>query len=326
MAASSRSRPSEAPTPGSTLLRVEAGQVVVAAAGTDAADVRQVAQERLVDRAGVIIQAAGDRQVEPQPLRPGRRRCVPRRAVRAAVECLRPPWRCRRSRVPVDRGSRRWSLPSAARVRTRSACSLLTPAFSAISAATASRADLGQLVQRNAARTWPCPARPSSSSRPLSTRRLLMWMRKRSKPSARHQVVDDQRHLDVGGVGGRADGVEVALPEFAVAAVLRVFAAPDRPHVIALERRAQLADVLGGEAGERHGQVEAQGHVAAAVIGEAIELLVRSPRRPCRAGSRRTPGPACRSGRSRRSGRLAGPAPAGVRAGSSARADNRGSP
>ena len=38
-----------------------------------------------------------------------------------------------------------------------------------------------------------------------------------------HQVVDDQGHLDVGGVGGGADGVEVALPEFAVAAVRRAF-------------------------------------------------------------------------------------------------------
>ena len=80
---------------------------------------------------------------------------------------------------------------------------------------------------------------------------------------------------------GGADGVEIALPEFAVTAVAGVLAAPDRAHVIALERRAELADVLGGEAGERHGQVETQGHVAAAVIREAVDQLVRFARRPC---------------------------------------------
>ena len=54
-----------------------------------------------------------------------------------------------------------------------------------------------------------------------------------------------------------------------IAAVAGVLAAPDRPHVIALERRAELADVLGGEAGERHRQIEAQGDIAVAVILES---------------------------------------------------------
>jgi len=36
-----------------------------------------------------------------------------------------------------------------------------------------------------------------------------------------------------------------------VAAALRVLAAPDWAHVITLKRRAELADVLGGEASER---------------------------------------------------------------------------
>ena len=44
--------------------------------------------------------------------------------------------------------------------------------------------------------------------------------------------------------------------------------------VVALERRAEFADVLGGEAGQRHGEVEPQADVAAAVVLEAVELLV----------------------------------------------------
>ena len=73
---------------------------------------------------------------------------------------------------------------------------------------------------------------------------------------------------------GGADRVEVALHELAVAAALRVLAAPHGGDVVALERRAQLADVLGGEAGQRHGEIEPQADVAAAVVLEAVELLV----------------------------------------------------
>src|ERR1700679_498102 len=89
-----------------------------------------------------------------------------------------------------------------------------------------------------------------------------------------YQVIDDQDDLNVGGVAGGADGVEVALPELAEAAFLRPLAAPDRPHVVALERRAELVDILGREACEGHGQIEAQGHVVVAVR-ETVELLVR---------------------------------------------------
>ena len=88
------------------------------------------------------------------------------------------------------------------------------------------------------------------------------------------QVVDHQRRFDIGGDGKGADGVEIALHEFAVAAALRVLAAPHGGDVVALERRAQLADVLGGEARQRHRQVEPHAHLTAAVVLEAVELLV----------------------------------------------------
>ena len=84
----------------------------------------------------------------------------------------------------------------------------------------------------------------------------------------------DEDGFGIGGGALGADRVEIALHEFAVAAALGVFAAPDRGDVVALERRAEFADVLGGEAGERHGQVEAEADVAAAVVLEAVELLV----------------------------------------------------
>ena len=81
----------------------------------------------------------------------------------------------------------------------------------------------------------------------------------------RQNIVDDQRDFDIGGVGIGADGVAVALVKLAVAAVLGVLAAPDRADVVALKGCAELADVLGGEAGEGHGQIETQGHVETSV-------------------------------------------------------------
>ena len=78
--------------------------------------------------------------------------------------------------------------------------------------------------------------------------------------------MDDQHGFDVRGDGFRADRVEVALHEFAVAASLRVFAPPDRGDVIALQRHAQLADVLRGEAGQRHRQIEPQPDPPPAVV------------------------------------------------------------
>ena len=89
-----------------------------------------------------------------------------------------------------------------------------------------------------------------------------------------HQVVDHQGGFDVGGDGAGADGVEIALHELAVAAALRVLAPPDRGDVVALQRHAQLVDVLGGEAGQRHRQVEPQPHPAAAVVLKLVKLLV----------------------------------------------------
>ena len=88
------------------------------------------------------------------------------------------------------------------------------------------------------------------------------------------QVVDHQGGLDVGGRRAGADGVEIALHELAEAAFLGRFAAPHRGDVIAFERRAQFVDVLGGEAGQRHGEIEPQPDPPPAVVLEAVDLLV----------------------------------------------------
>ena len=88
------------------------------------------------------------------------------------------------------------------------------------------------------------------------------------------QVVDHQGGFDVGGDRAGADGVEIALHELAVAAALRVLAPPDRGDVVSLQRNAQLVDVLRGEAGQRHRQVEPQPDPAAAVVLKLVELLV----------------------------------------------------
>ena len=64
------------------------------------------------------------------------------------------------------------------------------------------------------------------------------------------------------------------LDELAVAAALRVLATPDLADLVALEGQGQLAGVRGHEAGERHGQVEAQRHPPSAVVGEPVDLLV----------------------------------------------------
>jgi len=75
--------------------------------------------------------------------------------------------------------------------------------------------------------------------------------------------VDHRHHLGVvaDGQGVLADDVDVALVELAEAAALGALAAVHALHLVAAEREAQLVLVLGHVAGQRHGQVEAQGQL-----------------------------------------------------------------
>ena len=117
-------------------------------------------------------------------------------------------------------------------------------------------------------------ARPSRSSKPGQHHAVVQADGEVGETDRPQQVVDHQGGFDVGGDRAGADGVEVALHELAVAAALRVLAPPDRGDVVSLQRDAQLVDVLRGEAGQRHRQVEPQPHPAPAVVLELVELLV----------------------------------------------------
>ena len=181
--------------------------------------------------------------------------------------------------LPATSGSSWRRISVVAARRSRASCSTCSACCGGragrwtISSATFSGPILPELVERRrigAERS----ARSSRSSRPLSTMRLLTWMVKSSKPIARirswiTRAVSMSAAMELG-----ADGVEIALHELAVAAALGVLAAPDGGDVVALERRAQLVDVLRGEAGQRHRQVETQPDPAAAVVLELVELLV----------------------------------------------------
>ena len=98
--------------------------------------------------------------------------------------------------------------------------------------------------------------------------------RERFDPDRREQIVHDEHHFQVGHGAGGADRVEIALHKLTVAAPLRVLPAPHCRHVIALEGRAEDPDVLGAEPGKGHREIKPQADVPAAMILEAVELLV----------------------------------------------------
>ena len=191
---SSRSRPSDAPTPGSVCFVYRPGEVVVAPAGADAA----VTRTQLLAALASGDCPAGTSRRSCRCSSPGRarstgrggsaprarRRPASRRAVRAAWRCPRRPWRCRRTRA-LSRSRMSALLPSSeARARTRPACSRVTPAFSTISAATSSALDLAELVEAAQDVAARHVRMPSSSSRPLRTRRLLTRIWKSPTSSA----------------------------------------------------------------------------------------------------------------------------------------------
>lgn len=89
-----------------------------------------------------------------------------------------------------------------------------------------------------------------------------------------HQFVDDQGRFYIGNNAGGADGVEIALYEFAEPAFLGAFAAPDRGDVIPLERGSNFMKVFGGKASEGDRQVEPHADGPSAVVFEVIHLPV----------------------------------------------------
>ena len=112
----------------------------------------------------------------------------------------------------------------------------------------------------------------------------------------RRERGDEQ--LGLGRDARLADDVDVALHELAVAALLRALGAPDRRDLDAAEHRGQLGAVGRVEAGERHGQVEAQPEVdeVERLVGRLQVVAASSPRfsTPNASFSLSPPRPACR--------------------------------
>ena len=136
----------------------------------------------------------------------------------------------------------------------------------------------GRACRRRAAppASGPRSATPAAVSRPLSSLRLLIFST--AAPAGRPAASKPcHRHGDDLGVGlgpGRAHGVGVALDELAVAAGAGLLVAPDRAEGVAAERLGQGLPVLGGEAGQRRGQVVAQRHPLLVVVLQGEDALV----------------------------------------------------
>ena len=183
--------------PGSCCDGVELGQVVVAAAGADAANGRQAIEKSFVDRAGVIVQPAGDRRRDFKRARPQRRRRWP---CSTSVASSRRPAGLSHCQPQVCRAA--WRIASlspliSASCSTLSACSAVAPAVSAISAATFSRPILAELVER-AQDGRRLVGQVQLFQQAAEHQPVVDVDRKISDAEGLEQVVDDQRRFDVG--------------------------------------------------------------------------------------------------------------------------------
>ncbi len=243
-----------------------AGEVVVAAARADRADLRVAVQRGLVDGAGVVIQAARDREVQRVvafPARPAR--CTSSSTSRSSATAF-----VERRRCPAPSASslrQRIGVAGRAHLRRTPGCvstaSADRPKPSPVSVVAhvrrrrACRACRPRAAPAPAARRRRCPA---PSKKPRISLRLLSWMVNSPIAQLAEHRVDHRRDLGVVARRQRvlADHVDVALVELAEAAALRALAAVDALDLVAAEREGQVVLVLGHVARQRHGQVEAQ--------------------------------------------------------------------
>ncbi len=246
---------------GQLRLGVVAGEVVVAAARADRADAGVVVEQRFVDRAGVVVEAARDREVEHEVLlghperldeaehldelaaalfergRPGAERgelgagVVERRRARA-----------HEGQQPVDRAGVE---PEVGR-RERGA--------HVVFAALVELVDLAQdeRLPRGLGDAEPLEKAPHQ---------LAVVEVNGEGPDAEvaKDAINDRRQLGVVADRERifADDVDVALVEFAKAPRLVALAAVDPLHLVAPKGEGEIGFVLGDVARERHGEIEA---------------------------------------------------------------------
>ena len=270
------------------LRREQLGQIVVAAAGADAADAGQGVQETSRRSCRCSNPARGRSTDRAAPARLG----TPAAAAPSSTSLsfATPAWPIS---LPATSGST-WrstsSLPPAISesCSTCRACSAVAPATETISSATASGADLAEFVERpqNGRRAI---GQPEPFQQAREHHAVVDADREVGETDRPEQIVDHQRGFDVGGDRAGADGVEIALHELAVAAALRVFAAPDRGDVVSLERHAQLVGVLR----RRSGPAAPSGRIAARPNARrgpgTCRAACRSRRSPCRRGFPDTP-------------------------------------
>lgn len=165
---------------GQGLVRIVPREVIIAAAGADAADLGMVEQDGLVHRAGVVIEAARDREVELEVLlRDAERRQVAHdgaQLVEAEDKRLVP------ARGTVEEGELVRTRARAGNEAQDLVCvSLVTPQVSVSARRHLVRAVLSSLSMVRS--TSPaCSLRPRMAKKPLSTLRLFTRMRNRCKP------------------------------------------------------------------------------------------------------------------------------------------------
>ena len=236
-----------------------AGQGVVAAAGGDRAVALVADQLGLVDRAGVVVETAGDLQVghdPPRHVRRGRADHVGQQLQPLVEQVVLD---AERPHLGDEGGVPRGDLgqPDTAVGLGRGETGLVgeqrphpvRPDLVDLVDLTQHRGRVGDVQAQVEALGQPPVVHPHQHRRQLEVDVQPLQGGQR-----------DQRQLDVvvRGQGVGVDDVHVGLGELAVPPLLGPLAAPDLLDLVAPEGEVELVGVLQHVAGERHGQVEVQ--------------------------------------------------------------------
>ena len=224
---------------------------------------------RLVDRARVVVQAAGDPQIRDERARHAGARGIQQRAQLAQALLQEGPRQAQLRHPGADLGGRSAAdarhLQQRARLRGSDATGGELPGD-------ALRADLVEFVQ--APQRGVHVADPQALTRALDDLAVV-----HEDPHGRdRQGVEGLRHdqgqvdLEVERELPVAHHVDVGLREFAEAPLLRALTAPHLLDLVALEGEVQLVGVLDDVARERDREVEVEAH-AALLAGAAAPLL-----------------------------------------------------
>ena len=254
------------------LVGVVLGKVVVAAARADGTDFRMVEHGGLVNGAGVVVQTAGNRQVDLE--------VVSRNAERLHIGCNRFQLLCAEVEylvLALVALQRRKDTLGAARRLDELQQLVSSRCFHAEildqNGLYLLRADLLQLVD-GAHHVAGLLGQTEDSEEAVEHLAVVDADLEALKTERGERLVDDARHLGlVDDVQlAVADDVDVRLIELAETAALCAFTAVNLADLETAEREGQLAVVLGNILCQRYGQIESQGQIAVA-LGEAVDLL-----------------------------------------------------